>query len=261
MSLKEKKLICFIDDSAEERELFQQVFGAEEGRFRVLCAETFQEALEEIEKEGVVPDLFVLDLYFPSSESHRQKKVLCIGPITLPDDEGDLLKAFMNAETAQNRYREIRAAEGQSPAGGLRLIEQVQEAFTGTPIISYTRKGRIEEAESARRRGARRVLQKPSGKDWEETLRLTLALREELERQFLRVIGRDPFEMLNLILHEAKHLDSPEHLRVIADEIARLRKKLLKSLDAEISQDDVDRLMMSTNHPFLRALIHQLGQG
>ncbi len=254
----EKKLICFIDDSAEERELFEKVFGAEEGALRVFCAETFAEAAGKINDINETPDLFVLDLYFPLDINTERKPVQSIGPITLPGDEGDLLKAFMNVETVQKRYRTIREAEGQSPAGGYRLIEQVQEAYPGIPMVSYTRKGTIEEAEQARKTGARRVLQKPSGEDWKKTLELNLQLREELEKQFLRVIYQDPFEILNLIGHYSTLFDHPEDRTKIARETLTLRRKLLQSDEEEVNRDDVDLLMTCTNHLFVRALIYQL---
>jgi len=143
-----KPLICFIDDSARERKLFEEVFAADNGAFRVICAETFEEARRVIEQLDEMPDLFVLDLYFPTGEK-TDVTVESIGPITLPDDKGDLTQAFLNVETAHNRFRQIRDALGQSPAGGLKLIEQVLSTYPGVPMVTYTRKGTIEEAEQA----------------------------------------------------------------------------------------------------------------
>ena len=119
-----KPLICFIDDSAKERELFEEVFGSDDGAFRVICAETFEAARSAIQQLDEIPDLFVLDLYFPSGEKSN-RPIDPVGPITLPDDKGDLTQAFLNVETAHDRFREIRDALGQSPAGGLKLIDQV----------------------------------------------------------------------------------------------------------------------------------------
>lgn len=252
-----KPLICFIDDSAKERELFEEVFGSDDGAFRVICAETFEEARSAIEELDEMPDLFVLDLYFPTGEK-TDVTVESIGPITLPDDKCDLTQAFLNVETAHNRFREIRDALGQSPAGGLKLIERVQDSYPGVPMVTYTRKGTIEEAEQARRAGARRVLQKPSGEDWEATRRLTKRLQRELENRFRWAMGQDPYEILNLIVHYSGLLGSRQDLSEVSLEVQALRRRLERQPNAPLGPDDVDRLMECTNHPFIRALIYQL---
>lgn len=250
-------LLCFIDDSRQERELFEEVFGADDGAFRVICAETFEEARSAVRELDEMPDLFVLDLHFSTGEKSG-KPITSVGPLTLPDDQGNLTQAFMNVETAHNRFREIRDALGQSPAGGLKLIHQVQQAFPGVPIVTYTRKGTIEEAEQARRAGARFVLQKPSGPDWEATRKLTGQLRQELEIRFRWAMEHDPYEILNLILHYSGLLDSRHNVKGISAEIQALRRKLDQEAIPAVEPEEVDRLMECTNHPFIRALIFQL---
>lgn len=255
---KANNLICFIDDSPEERELFESVFGSEEGAFQVICAESFAAAKKMIEDMEEIPVLFVLDLYFPDSDNVESKQVSSIGPITLPDDEGDIVKAFLNLEVAQKRYREIRAATGQSPSGGLKLIEQVQETYPGVPVITYTRKGTIEDAEKALHAGARQVIQKPSGDTWEDTHRFTKELRTELEWKFQQAIAVNPFEVLNQILHYAALMDPSQDLEALHNIVGEIRNKLIKRKMQNVGLDDIDRLMDCTSHPFLRALMFLL---
>ncbi len=254
----DKKLICFIDDSAEERELFAKVFGCDEGAFRVLIAETLVEAKALIGDAEEIPRLFVLDLYFPGGGEVETAADDLNEAVVFHDDEGDLIKAYMNLEIARKRYQGIRIAMDQSPSGGLKLIAQVQEAYPGVPIVTYTRKGTVEEAETARRTGARRVLQKPSGDDWDDTLKLTIQRRVELERAFLQTMLQDPYEVLNLIAHYAELFTSEYETALICQKVSSLRDKLQKQLGYEISSGDVDDLMENTLHPFIRALIYQL---
>ncbi|MFH1862039.1 MAG: V4R domain-containing protein [bacterium] len=192
-----KSLLCFIDDSLAERELFAEVFGADEGAFQVICTETFPEAQASIGKVGRTPDLFVLDLYFPGGNPAPLSADEIAQTVVFIDDGGDLNHAFLNLENARRRFMLLRRAYDQSLAGGLKLIEQVREAYPGVPMVSYTRKGTIEDAERARRAGARRVLQKPSGDDWEDTRAVTHHRRAELEAKFLKLIQSDPADVLS----------------------------------------------------------------
>ncbi len=253
-----KPLICFIDDNPDERKLFQDVFGCDDGAFSVITAETFVEAKRTIERTGEIPDLFLLDLYFPGGEGEAKPEADLNEPASFIEDGGDLIKAYMNLETARKRYQAIRIAQDQSPAGGLRLIAQVKKAFPGVPAVTYTRKGTIEEAEAARRAGVRFVFQKPSGEDWEDTYRITRERRPELERSFRRAMRQDPFELLNLIEHYALLLTTDGEIGELTEQAENLRLKLLKRPESGISAADVDRLMDLTSHPFLRALIYQL---
>ena len=258
MTEENKPLICFIDDSADERDLFQQVFGCGDGAFSVITAESFEAAKDLLGKTDSIPALFVLDLYFPSAVHSEAAPVENIGPLTLPDDEGDVIKAWHNVGIAQQRYNEIRDAEGQSPRGGLKLIAEVGEAYPGIPFITYTRKGTIEEAETARRAGARRVLQKPSGIDWIETGELTESRRAEMETVFQQTIKNDPYEILNLILHYSGVFLGHEAAREVAETVRSLRRKLIVEAGGELERDEVYQLMDATQHPFIRALIYLL---
>lgn len=253
-----KNLLCFIDDSPQERELFEEVFGADQGYFQVICAPSLDEAQTKIAQIERIPDLFVLDLYFPGGEDSPPSTEDLREPVAFIEDGGNLAEAYLNLETARRRYQTLRILLGQSPAGGFKLIEQVQEAFPGVPIVTYTRKGTIEEAEMARRAGARRVLQKPSGENWEATRRLTRERRLDLEQSFRQAMGQDPYEILTLIVHYANRLTELEDLGDLGREALDLRRKLQERAEPIVHPDEFDRLMESTHHPFIRALIFQL---
>jgi DNA-binding NarL/FixJ family response regulator len=227
----------------------------------VVTASTFAAAREKLSAETSQPALFVLDLYFPDASASAGSDVISEPPVALIDDEGDLIKAYFNVAAANRRYQAIRIARGQGPEGGLQLIADVQRHYPGIPIVTYTRKGTIEEAERARKAGARRVLQKPSGADWDATYRYTKAKKTELESEFNSVITLDPFELLTLIVHYAHLLADRDESKAIAAAIFDVRSKMLKSGLREAAEEDVDALMDLTRHPFIRSLIYQLRPG
>lgn len=199
-----------------------------------------------------------MDLYFPERDDSGTPAPVFAENVSFSKDGGDLTRAFLNLETARRRYQALRIAAGQSPAGGLQLIRDVQQAYPCAPIITYTRKGTIEEAEQARKMGARRVLLKPSGEDWDDTRRLTQEKRLLLEAEFLRAMTLDPFEILTLITHFAAALEPAEDRAVIAAEVGRLRQQLHENDACRFSRDDIDLLMDAAAHPFIKALIYQL---
>lgn len=254
----EKKLICFIDDSRQERELFEEVFGGKEGAFRVICAENFIQAKANLDQMDESPDLFVLDLYFPGNEKPAKTKIDPNAKPEFIDDQGDLTKAFLNLESARKRYQALRIARGQSPEGGLKLIGDVQAAFPCIPIVTYTRKGTIEEAESARKAGARRVLQKPSGEDWEQTGKITVEKRAELEEAFRQTMTIDPHDVLSMITHYSHLMDPDNDHHQLAVRVEEFRDRLKDHDLQDLDPSEIDQLMETSQHPFIRALIYQL---
>lgn len=254
----EKKLICFIDDSQQERELFEEVFGSEKGAFRVVCAESFGEAKTALDQSSESPSLFVLDLYFPGAEASDRTAIDLNAKPEFTDDQEDLTKAFLNLETARKRYQALRIAQGQSPEGGLRLIREVQTAFPCTPIVTYTRKGTIEEAELARKAGARRVLQKPSGENWEQTRRLTEEKRAELEEAFLQTTAIDPHDVLSMITHYSHLMEPNNDHQELAVRVEEFRDRLKDHHLQDLDPSEIDQLMETSHHPYIRALIYQL---
>mgnify|MGYP005835037903 CR=1 FL=1 len=227
----------------------------------MVTASTLAAAEEKLATAKSGPALFVLDLYFPDATATTQCNTITEPPVTLIDDEGDLIKAYFNVVAANRRYQAIRIARGQGPEGGLKLIADVQRRFPGVPMITYTRKGTIEEAERARKAGVRRVLQKPSGVDWEATYRCTKAKQTELEFEFSSAIFLDPFELLTLIVHYAHLLTDKDECKAIATAVLDIRSKMLETGLRMAPEEDADTLMDLTQHPFIRSLIYQLRPG
>ena len=105
----------------------------------MVTASTLAAAEEKLATAKSGPALFVLDLYFPDATATTQCNTITEPPVTLIDDEGDLIKAYFNVVAANRRYQAIRIARGQGPEGGLKLIADVQRRFPGVPMITYTR--------------------------------------------------------------------------------------------------------------------------
>jgi len=186
--------VCFIDDDAEfEIPLFREVFGE---AFDVVAAATYAELRSQIEsREGWSPDLFVLDLYFPSGEADAAAiDALKAAPPAVEDDRAEIRAAYGNFLRARRRLRRVLDAWRQGPAGGLKLAEQVAADFPDVPIVFYSRKATFEDVVRCLAAGnVRGVERKPTGRDDAETRRLTRAAREHLLARFHAAISRtDP---------------------------------------------------------------------
>jgi len=252
-----KPLICFIDDSADERRIFEQVFGGDDSPYRLISASRFDEAVLSIGQLGEIPALFVLDLYLPVDPNATPNPVPLVGKIDLPDDGGDLIKAFMNLKVVEDRYQEIRKAQGQSPEGGFKLIKQVRETYPGVPAVTFTRKGTIEDAETALRLGVRKVVQKPSGNDWDAALKAARDRRNELKDSFQAAIKIDPLEVLNFCKHlyALRHPDSNSN---VFTEFRRVRRDLIENKNIV---HDLGLLIQRSGDDLIQSLLEYLYRG
>ena len=63
----ERKHIVFIDDSADELETFKRLYSGDRFKVSTIQAQRPSDSLKQVTDglAGEVPDLFVLDLYFP----------------------------------------------------------------------------------------------------------------------------------------------------------------------------------------------------
>src|SRR5579872_1642659 len=61
---RERNVVCFIDDDAAELGRFDKAMGA---RFTCVTATTYEKCKERLKREKLKPDLWVLDLFFPSA--------------------------------------------------------------------------------------------------------------------------------------------------------------------------------------------------
>ena len=180
-----KHRICFIDDDAAfEIPLFEQVFG---DRYDIVSETSFEAAVKAMEKRGAwKPELFVLDLYFPTGHPDQDEiKALTGKPLVFEDDHAQLRASYTNYVRAESRLIAVLSAWRQGAQGGLALAQRVIADFPGVPILFYSRKANFEDAVRCMALpGVHGVQKKPTGNDDEETRRITMARQEHLVRRF-----------------------------------------------------------------------------
>ncbi|MCP4609864.1 MAG: hypothetical protein GY845_14240 [Planctomycetes bacterium] len=184
--------ICFVDDDEKfEIPLFCDVFGK---AFDIIAASDYVELKSQIDsRENWKPDLFVLDLYFPSGPENREAiKALRAEPLSVTNDNAEIRTAYTNYLRAQNRLAGVLDAWKQNPDGGLKLAENVAVDYPDVPIVFYSRKATFEDV--VRCMAARNVWsveRKPTGKDSDDTIQLTKLAQKRIICQFEMAISKD----------------------------------------------------------------------
>src|SRR5207245_6531364 len=131
--------ICFIDDDDKfEIPLFIKAFG---GEFEVITAKSFHDCDLQIKsRKAWVPDLFVLDLYFPSElPDIAAVEALRNRPLALAEDKAEVRQAYLNYRLAHDRLRAVLHAWKQSADGGIELAAKVTQKYPKSPIVFYSR--------------------------------------------------------------------------------------------------------------------------
>ena len=137
--------ICFIDDDGEfEIPLFCDVFGE---AFDIIAASNYAELKSLIDsREDWKPDLFVLDLYFPSGPANREAiEALRAEPLFVENDNAEIRTAYRNYLRAKTRLAGVLDAWKQNANGGLILAEKVVADYPDVPIVFYSRKATLED--------------------------------------------------------------------------------------------------------------------
>lgn len=183
--------ICFIDDDGEfEIPLFCDVFGE---AFDIIAASNYAELKSLIDsREDWKPDLFVLDLYFPSGPSNREAiEALRAEPLSVENDNAEIRTAYRNYLRAKTRLAGVLDAWKQNVDGGLILAEKVVADYPDVPIVFYSRKATLEDV--VRCMAARNVWsveRKPTGKDSADTIELTRLAQQRIIRRFKMAISK-----------------------------------------------------------------------
>ncbi|MBW7992619.1 MAG: hypothetical protein FVQ84_21740 [Planctomycetes bacterium] len=183
--------ICFVDDDEEfEIPLFCDVFGEV---FDLIAASDYVKLKSQIDsRENYKPDLFVLDLYFPSGPSNREAiKALRAEPLFMENDNAEIRMAYINYLKTKNRLAEVLDAWKQNANGGLILAEKVVADYPDVPIVFYSRKATLEDV--VRCMAARNVWsveRKPTGKDSDDTIELTKSAQQRIICQFEMAISK-----------------------------------------------------------------------
>lgn len=189
--------ICFIDDDEKfEISLFCDVFGE---AFDIIAASNYVELKSLIDsREDWKPDLFVLDLYFPSGPANREAiEALRAEPLSVENDNAEIRTAYRNYLRAKTRLAGVIDAWKQDANGGLILAEKVVADYPDVPIVFYSRKATLEDV--VRCMAAKNVWsveRKPTGKDSADTIELTRLAQQRIIRRFKMAISKaDPEEL------------------------------------------------------------------
>ena len=183
--------ICFVDDDEKfEIPLFSDVFGE---AFDIIAASDYVELKSQINsRENWKPDLFVLDLYFPSGPADGEAiKALRAESLSVISDNAEIRTAYINYLRAQDRLTRVLDAWKQNVNGGLILAEKVAVDYPDVPIVFYSRKAIFEDV--VRCMAARNVWsveRKPTGKDSDDTIELTKLTRQRIINRFRMAISK-----------------------------------------------------------------------
>jgi CheY-like chemotaxis protein len=183
--------ICFIDDDEEfEIPLFCDVFGE---AFDIIAASDYAELKSLIDsRENWKPDLFVLDLYFPSGPANREAiEALRAEPLFVENDNAEIRTAYRNYLRAKTRLAGVLDAWKQDVNGGLILAEKVVVDYPDVPIVFYSRKATLEDVvRCMTARNVWSVEKKPTGKDSADTIELTRLAQQRIIRRFKMAISK-----------------------------------------------------------------------
>jgi len=205
--------ICFVDDDEEfEIPLFCDVFGE---AFDIIAASDYAELNSQIDsRENWNPDLFVLDLYFPSGPANREAvEALRAEPLFVENDNAEIRTAYRNYLRAKTRLAGVLDAWKQNANGGLLLAEKIVVDYPDVPIVFYSRKATLEDV--VRCMAARNIWsveKKPTGKDSADTIELTRLAQQRIIRRFKMAISKADSDKLERQKKAAKVL--VEMLRV-----------------------------------------------
>lgn len=174
--MEQKRRICFIDDEQDELSRTSKVLSQ---HFTVGTGPDLDTATSSLHRK---PHVFLLDMYY--------------GPETRRQDRARVAQKWQELCQAQRDFYDLLRSLGQSSKGGLKLAEHVRARYPGVPIVFFTRKGSLEDANEALSQGAKAVLKKPdssSGQQDAAGVKNTLdaammAHKDELVRSLSHII-------------------------------------------------------------------------
>ncbi len=197
-----KEIVCFIDDSPFEHELVRDIIAPSAPDLEFIQAYTFDEAREKLNEKR--PSLFLLDLWGQDREvknpSIIEKEEIEKMASRLPtldqvyEGEPDINEFLRRLFTIVDGWRKIFEAAcskaGQNRKYGLENLMLVRKHYPEAAAVIYTRKSLISDAIAVFNAGADGIFIKPTGKDDEETRRLTKEFAPRLILELKKIIRR-----------------------------------------------------------------------
>lgn len=187
--------VVFLDDCEAELATFRKLFGGFGFQITTVLADRPSAALANVSKrlKGRIPDLLVLDLYYPQTEDAPQKlrsgatleacrQIAAIADVAagLPADFPrplDLLKEAHNLVSESRQLLSLLCEElRQSPEAGVRILRELRLRYPNVPMVFYSRKATIADLKSALRAGATDLLLKPHPREEAREARRLAAL-------------------------------------------------------------------------------------
>jgi CheY-like chemotaxis protein len=182
------KLVVFIDDDDKfEIPLFRKAFS---DYFDIVTGTSLDQVCAQLEAAKRIPDLFVLDMYFPDAVPQQADiKNVQTTKLSIDEDQGNIRAAYSNFQRAQNRLKTVLRAWKQGPEGGWLLAENVAAKYPHTPIIFYSRKATAEDViRCLTLKNVYGVERKVTGLNDEDTERKTLENAGRLAATFTKLI-------------------------------------------------------------------------
>jgi CheY-like chemotaxis protein len=179
--------LLYVEDDEAEIATFRRLYEGDLFEVTPVCIQFPRSALPQIDEAlgGRVPDLFVLDLFFPVTsappggftedtvgEARAQlRRVLQVaGELegaffderSLARGEKELLRAGSDlVYWSQRMLRHWCDVLGQSPDGGIVLMRLLHQKYPDVPVVFYSRKAMVADVKAALQAGAIDVLLKP----------------------------------------------------------------------------------------------------
>ena len=179
--------IVFIEDDEAEMATFRRLYEGDQFELTGVCIQSPRSVLPPLaEALGErVPDLFVLDLFFPAvsdppggftadtvddARAHLTRVLraaeelegMFLDDSALAKNDKELLRAGSElVYWSQRMLRHWCDVLGQSPSGGIALMRLLREKYPTVPAVFYSRKATVADVKAALAAGAVDVLIKP----------------------------------------------------------------------------------------------------
>jgi CheY-like chemotaxis protein len=179
--------IVFIEDDEAEMATFRRLYEGDQFELTGVCIQSPRSVLAPLAEAlgDRVPDLFVLDLFFPAVSDPPGG----FTPDTIDDARAHLTRVLVAAQElegmffddsalAKNDKELLRAGSelvywsqrmlrhwcdvlGASPSGGIALMRLLRDRYPSVPAMFYSRKATVDDVKAALAAGAIDVLIKP----------------------------------------------------------------------------------------------------